>query len=115
MGDPIVTDPATLMTMAQFLGLLAAPLSALLVGYVTKMSWPSKYKALLLVALSGLNGAIVEGLSVPAGAHFDIKLALMRAGVAYVTAIAAHYGFLRPTGASAAVPTMGNKHTPPAA
>lgn len=96
------------MSIAQFIGLLVAPLMALLVGFVTKESWPDKWKSLLLLALSAINGVVVEAFTPHAGGY-DLRASIMSAIYAFVVAIGFHYGLLKPTGATAAVVSAGVK------
>lgn len=103
-----MNNPSELVTLAQFLGLAVAPLMAMLVGFVTKASVPARFKSLLLLALSALNGVVVETLSVGLD-NFDLKVAAMRVGVAFITAVAVHHGLLKPTGVAAALAAKGVK------
>jgi hypothetical protein len=110
--DASIVDPGQLLTGAQFAGLVLAPLMSLLVGLVTKASWDARVRPALLLALAAINGAVVEALS---SQTFSLKAFALRAGLAFITAVAAHYGFLKPTGAAAAVSAMGVKDKPPLA
>jgi len=65
----------------------------LLVGLVTKSSTPSKYKALLLVALTGANTALL-GYTGPS----DLASLGLTALLGIVVSIGAHKGVFEPTG-----------------
>jgi hypothetical protein len=86
------------MTTAQIAAVLAGTVLPLLVGLLTKASTNPILKSLLLLALSAGTTAAA---SVASGA--DLKASLAAGALAYVTAVAAHYGLLKPSGASAAV------------
>jgi hypothetical protein len=101
-------DPTELMTTAQFVGLVVAPLTTLVVGYVTKVEWPAKYKGAILVALSFVNGFVVELFSNP-DQGFDVRTAFMRAVLAFVTAQTAYSSVVSKTDLSDTIKRLGVK------
>lgn len=94
------------VTWAQFLGLLLAPLMTYAVGYLTKASWPGKYKGALLLALSLVNGILVELFS-PHPEGWDLRSALFRAVLAFVTAQTVYLAALKKTDSIAATQAKG--------
>lgn len=98
------------ITIVEVIGLVGAPLLALITGFITKMSTPPKMKALILLTLAVADGALTEYLANPEA--FDWRWALMKAGSAFLIATAAHFGLLKPTGVSDKVLGMGVKDPP---
>lgn len=92
------------MTTAQIAGLLASTVLPLVVGLVTKGSTPAVVKSLLLLALTA---GITAAAAVASGA--DIKSSCVTGALSYATAVATHYGVLKPTGAADAVQAVGIK------
>lgn len=86
------------ITLVEVIGLVGAPLLAIIVGIVTKLSTPSNVKALLLLGLAAVDGVMTEYLAGPA--NFDLRWAALKALSAFLIAVGAHYGFLKPTGVS---------------
>ncbi|MEV7793430.1 hypothetical protein AB0O68_15765 [Streptomyces sp. NPDC087512] len=84
---------------AYWLGLLISVVLPVLVGLVTKRVTHAGVKAVLLLALSTLNGFLVE-LSNP-GPDYDIGTAIVLSLVAFATGTLAHFGLWKPTGVSA--------------
>lgn len=98
-----------LMSWAQFVGLVAAPLMTLAVGYFTKVSWPGKYKGAILAAMSLANGFVVELFS-----HgYDFKTAVLRAVVAFVAAQAAYSAVISKTNLIGRLQAGGVRDTVP--
>lgn len=89
-------EPLDVMSWAQFVGLLVAPGMTLIVAYVTKASWPAKWKGSLLVALSLVNGILVEAFS-PHEDGWDLRTAILRAVLAFVTAQASYTAIVKNT------------------
>jgi len=83
---------------AYWLGLLISVVLPVLVGLVTKRVTHPGVKAVLLLALSTLNGFLVE-LAHP-GPDYDIATAAILSLVAFATGVLAHFGLWRPTGVS---------------
>lgn len=83
---------------AYWIGLTVSVVLPVLVGLVTTRVTHSGVKAVLLLALSGANGLLVE-LADP-GPDFDLGTATVLALVAFATAVLAHFGFWKPVGVS---------------
>ncbi|MFD0074247.1 hypothetical protein ACFVIY_17620 [Streptomyces sp. NPDC127166] len=83
---------------AYWLGLLISVVLPVLVGLVTTRVTHAGIKAVLLLALSGLNGFLVE--LVGAGPSWDANTAAVLAAVSFATAVLAHFGLWKPTGVS---------------
>lgn len=66
-----------------------------LVGIITKANADAGLKATLLLALELLNGVLVEFFASPHG--FSWGDALLNALAAFITGVAAYYGFLKHT------------------
>jgi hypothetical protein len=74
----------------------------LLVGLVTKRSWPDGLKAVLLLALTALGQFLLAYQdSLGAGEHFVWQSWLWSTVVGFAIAVAVHFGLWKPTGASA--------------
>jgi len=66
-----------------------------LVALVTKRvapSWVKSVMLILLVAIASVIQTIVQ-----AGGEFDVKTTLLNFVITFVMAVAAHFGFLKPT------------------
>lgn len=87
MDGVIVADLA-------WLTLLAAPFLPILVGLVTKRFADGSVKALLLLLLSAITGVVNQAIL--SGGLLS-KETVIAAVVAYVIAVASHYGFLKPS------------------
>lgn len=75
----------------------------LLVGLVTKQSWPSGMKAILLIALTIATQFLVQlqdYLSGPTAEPFDWRSIAYASFVGFVISVAAHFGLWKPTGAA---------------
>lgn len=83
---------------AYWLGLLISVVLPVLVGLATTRVTHAGTKAVLLLALSGLNGFLVE-LADP-GPGWDAGTAAILALVSFGTAVLAHFGLWKPTGVS---------------
>ena len=92
------------------LQLVVAVLLPLLVGLVTKVTTAPGTKALLLLTLSLVAGVLGDLLyALEAGVSIDLfKVILFWIGT-FITGVAAHYGLMKPTGASSAVAEIGVK------
>jgi hypothetical protein len=84
---------------AYWLGLLVSVVLPVLVGLVTTRVTSSGTKAVLLLALSILNGLLVEVAN--PGPGFNLGTAAILAVVAFGTGVLAHFGLWKPTGISA--------------
>lgn len=83
---------------AYWLGLAVSVALPVLVGLVTTRVTNAGVKAVLLLALSGANGLLVE-VAHP-GPGFDFGTALVLALVSFATGVLAHFGLWKPTGIS---------------
>lgn len=83
---------------AYWIGLLISVALPVLVGLVTKRVTHSGVKAVLLLALSTLNGFLVE-LANP-GPGWDFSTAVVLSLVAFGTGVLSHFGLWKPTGVS---------------
>lgn len=85
-----------------WLGLLMSVVLPILVGLVTKTVTSASTKAVLLMFLSALNGILTEYINVLAnGNGYDWSTALYTWGGSFAIAVAVHFGFWKPTGATA--------------
>jgi len=85
-------------------GLLALALQfvlPLVVGLVTKRSWPSGVKAVLLLFLTAVGQLLTAWLDAE-NTHVALewKAVLWSIGVGFVISVAVHFGLWRPTGAA---------------
>lgn len=87
-------------TWAAFVGLLLSFALPLLVGLVTKASWPAGVKAVLLLAFQAVTQFLVAWQAVPPGTQVDWKGWLYAVLIGFVMSVAAHFGLWRPTGAA---------------
>ncbi|GHF77162.1 hypothetical protein ACFFSH_33200 [Streptomyces filamentosus] len=83
---------------AYWLGLLISVVLPILVGLVTTRVTHAGTKAVLLLALTALNGFVIE-LANP-GPGWDAGTAAVLALVSFATAVLAHFGLWKPTGVS---------------
>ncbi|MFD8949475.1 hypothetical protein ACFV0B_11530 [Streptomyces xanthophaeus] len=83
---------------AYWLGLLISVVLPVIVGLVTTRVTSAGTKAVLLLALSTLNGLLVE-IANP-GPGFDLGTAAVLALVAFTTGVLTHFGLWKPTGVS---------------
>jgi hypothetical protein len=92
---PFVPSWAGLVSLVLSFGL------PVVVGLVTKASWTSSLKAMLLLAFQGVAQFLVAW-QVADSAHsaFDWRGWLMSVGVGFVMSVAAHFGLWKPTGVS---------------
>lgn len=91
---------------AYWLGLLVSVVLPVLVGLVTKRVTHAGIKAVLLLALSTLNGFIVEVAN--GGPAFDWGTAAVLAAVSFGTGVLAHFGLWKPTGVSGKAQAIGS-------
>lgn len=84
---------------AYWLGLAVSVVLPVLVGLVTTRVTHAGVKAVLLLALSGLNGFLVE-YAAP-GPGYDVGTAAVLSLVAFGTGVLSHFGLWKPTGVSA--------------
>jgi len=88
-------------TTAALLGLLLSFVLPLLVGLVTKASWPSSLKAVLLLALQAAGQFLVAVTAVPDGSPVDWKGWLYAVLLGFMMSVASHFGLWKPTGLAA--------------
>jgi hypothetical protein len=88
-------------TTAALLSLLLSFVLPLVVGLVTKASWPAGLKAVLLLALQAV-GQLLLGwqAAADANASFDWRGWLYAVGIGFVMSVATHFGLWRPVGAA---------------
>lgn len=84
---------------AYWLGLLVSVILPVLVGLVTTRVTSAGTKAVLLLALSTLNGFLVE-LVGPHDAGYSVGTAAVLALVSFGTGVLSHFGLWKPTGVS---------------
>ena len=82
-----------------WLGLLISTVLPVLVGLVTKRVTSAGFKAVLLLALSTLNGFLVE-LAGPHDSGYSWQTAAILAAVSFATGVLTHFGLLKPIGVS---------------
>jgi len=85
---------------AYWLGLLTSVVLPVLVGLVTTRVVNAGVKAVLLLALSGVSGFVVEYAG-PHDAGYSVGTAAILALVAFGTGVLAHFGLWKPIGVSA--------------
>ena len=78
----------------------AQPHLPILVGLVTKTSWGSDVRAILLLVLSGVAGILNEYINGPN--NFNWQQAIFAAVGAFIIGVAAHFGLWKHVGVSAA-------------
>jgi hypothetical protein len=83
---------------AYWLGLLVSVVLPVLVGLVTTRVTSAAAKSVLLLALSGLNGFVVEVLN--PGAGFSLGTAAVLALVSFGIGVLTHFGLYKPVGIS---------------
>jgi hypothetical protein len=84
---------------AYWLGLLISTVLPVLVGLVTKRVTSAGLKAVLLLALSVLNGFLVE-LGGPHDSNYSWQTAAVLALVSFAAGVLTHFGLLKPVGVS---------------
>lgn len=87
---------------ALILGLLVSTVLPILVGLVTTKVTSGGLKAVLLAGLAAVTGLLTELLaSVTAGVPYDLGSGLVLALMAFLVAVAMHFGLWKPTEVSA--------------
>ncbi|MDX2697115.1 hypothetical protein [Streptomyces ipomoeae] len=86
------------LDQAYWIGLLISVILPVLVGLVTTRVTHAGVKAVLLLALSTLNGFLVEYAN--RGDGYDVGTAAVLALVSFGTGALAHFGLWKPTGVS---------------
>lgn len=83
---------------AYWLGLAISVILPVLVGLVTTRVTHAGIKAVLLLALTALNGFLVELQA--GGEGYDLGTAIVLWAVSFGTAVLSHFGLWKPTGVS---------------
>jgi hypothetical protein len=86
------------LSRAEIIGLVVTLVLPILVGLVTTRVTSAGVKAVLLLALTAANGFLVELGN--AGSGYNVANSLFYTVVGFITAVAMHFGFLKPTGIS---------------
>ncbi|WP_199572771.1 hypothetical protein [Streptomyces murinus] len=86
---------------AYWLGLLTSVVLPVLVGLVTTRVTSPGAKGILLLALSTVNGFVVE-YAAPHDASYSVGTAAVLALVSFGMGVLMHFGLWKPTGVSAA-------------
>jgi hypothetical protein len=84
---------------AYWLGLLVSAVLPVLVGLVTTRVTSAGVKAVLLLALTAVNGFLVE-LAGPHADGWDTGTAVVLALVSFGVAVLSHFGLWKPVGVS---------------
>lgn len=92
---------------AYWLGLLVSVVLPVLVGLVTTRVTNAGAKATLLLALSTLNGFIVEYAA--GGDGYSVGTAAVLSLVAFGTGVLTHFGLWKPTGVAGKAQDVGAK------
>lgn len=87
------------LSKAQIVGLLITLVLPVLVGLVTTRVTSACMKSVLLLLFTAVDGFLVELGN--AGDGYNVANGVFYAIVGFVTAVAVHYGLLKPTGISA--------------
>lgn len=102
------------LNLAQLLSLLSAIVLPLIVGVVTTRVTKPGVKAILLAALSfAINLAAELAAAITNGTQYDLGAALVSGLGTFLIAVGIHYGFWKPTGASATVQAKIGRHAAP--
>lgn len=86
------------LSRAEVIGLIVTLVLPILVGLVTTRVTSAGKKAVLLLALTAINGFLVELGN--AGPGYNVANGVFYTVIGFVTAVAMHFGFLKPTGVS---------------
>ena len=86
------------LSRAEIIGLVVTLVLPVLVGLVTTRVTSASKKAVLLLALTAANGFLVELGN--AGSDYNVANGLFYTVVSFITAVAMHFGLLKPTGVS---------------
>lgn len=93
------------MDLYQWLNIVVSLLLPLLVGLLTKQSWNSNLKAILLLAVAALSAGLTDVIT--AGSLEGWKLILEQTAINWLVAVATHFHVWRPTGVAAKVADIG--------
>jgi hypothetical protein len=95
------------LTRAEVIGLLVTLVLPILVGLATTRVTSPGTKAVLLLALTALNGFLVELGN--AGPDYNVANGAFYTLAGFVTAVAVHFGLLKPTGIAGKAQDTGRK------
>jgi hypothetical protein len=99
------------MTPIELVTIALAVVAPLLVGLVTTRVTSSGVRAVLLATLSAAVGVGIGFRDSPADVLWDWRAAVTAAFVAWVIAVATHFGLWKPTGIAARVQAVGSPST----
>jgi len=95
------------MNARDLVALALALIAPLLVGLLTKSSTPSGLKAALLAGLSVAVGVGNGFVNTAPGQVWEWRAAVVTAVVAWVVAVATHFGLYKPAGVTARLQAVG--------
>lgn len=84
---------------------LAGPFISILVGLGSGLSWPSWIKAVMNLGFSALSGVLLS-LAASVGDP-QVEVLVLSGLITWVTSIAIHFGFWKPSGATEVVQRTG--------
>lgn len=84
----------------QLVLLFVTVIAPLIVGLLTKASWSSTVKAVALAFLAAVIGVAQGFLAAPPDTTWSWQVALVNGLIAWIIAVATHFGFWKPVGAS---------------
>jgi hypothetical protein len=96
----------TTINTVQVLSMVVGTLLPILVGLITKTVTHASTKALLLAFLSAVSGFVTEFVN---SSNFQWDQALLTWLMTFVVAVATHYGFWKPLGATDKAQSVGVK------
>lgn len=99
------------MDFYQWLNIVVSLFLPLLVGVVTKASWNSNLKAVLLLLVAALSAGVTDLIT--AGSLQGWKLILEQTAINWLVAVATHFHLWKPTGVAAQVAQVGVTDTTP--
>jgi hypothetical protein len=93
---------------AQLVAVLIGSVLPLLVGLVTKASWPAGLRAVLLLLLAGVTSFLTDWVgSLNGGPAFDPGVSLLAALGVFLAGVGLQFGFWKPTGLTNVVKRNG--------
>ena len=94
--------------LAQVLSLVIGTVLPLLTGLISRQNTSAGLKAVVLLALSAVSGFLANFLdAVNTHSTFNVGSALLTVLGTFLVGTGVHFGFLKPTGAAAAVQRFG--------
>lgn len=94
------------LDLAGLVNILVSIILPVLVGLVTKSSTASGIKAVILLLLTTISAYLTQAIAYGVD-HFAWASAGLAAVLSFVTAVASHYGLLKPTGITPAAQRSG--------